>query len=53
MAIAVNSYIMMSLKDLSTVFLQFTTWTAIGWAIYFGYGIHNSHLDRRTGQGKA
>lgn len=43
-AIASNSYVMMSLTPISWTIFQFGIWTLIGLAVYFGYGIHHSHL---------
>lgn len=46
LAIASNSYIMMSLPSLSTILFQFSIWTIIGFTIYFSYGISHSHLGK-------
>ncbi len=44
MAMTSNSYVMMSLPNMSTILSQFGVWTAIGLIIYFAYGIWNSNL---------
>lgn len=44
MAILANSWVMMSLDNMTDVICQFTVWTLLGFFIYFTYGIFHSKL---------
>lgn len=44
-AIAANSFFMLEMKHVLFSFSEFVIWTAIGLAIYFGYGLWHSHLN--------
>ena len=50
-AIAINVYLMASLNPLTWV--RFGVWCGLGCAVYFGYGIHHSALERGGGGRRA
>jgi len=44
--ILMNLWFIMSLPDIEWSFLRILVWTTIGMAIYFGYGIRHSALNK-------